>query len=353
MTSMASTFAAITQAGTQSQAAAALALVREAATLIDTFTSARTTVITKEITSSRALIQASLAELTRAANRQAAATLATTRREVAMTSPTHEEEFLTHLTQAGLITARVLETMRGTAPGVPDTALLRTAGYRPETPYDGHLRAILGARRWAKYVQDPARIVCAAAITDGAAAGDDMPTVLAKVFAQRPWEEDPISSARSIARVMAHRVAAELARPATRRTYATSPQEASNELLITARGTPARNAGAVTPFDGQLRDLLGPERWHQYEHDPRRRDVADLLTRAAADGRNIGALITDAVTCREWEDDRISPARRVGGVLLYRLEAALGKARPATATVGGELPSQVTQTLPAPGRTGR
>ena len=71
------------------------------------------------------LIQASLTELTRAATTQAAATLTTTWREVAMTSPTHEEEFLTHLTQAGLITARVLETMRGTAPGAPDAALLR------------------------------------------------------------------------------------------------------------------------------------------------------------------------------------------------------------------------------------
>ena len=70
--------------------------------------------------------------------------------------------------------------------------------------------------------------MCAAAITDGAAAGYDMPAVLAKVFAQRPWEEDPISSARSIARIMAHRIAAELARPATRRTYATSPQGAAS-----------------------------------------------------------------------------------------------------------------------------
>ena len=116
--------------------------------------------------------------------------------------------------------------------------------------------------------------------------------------------------------------------------------------MVPRPGTPR----PVTPFDGQLRDLLGPERWHQYEHDPRRRDVADLLTRAAADGQDIGVLITDAVTCRDWEDDRISPARRVGGVLLHRLEAALGKARPPT--IGGELPSQVTQTLSRAGAPG-
>ena len=64
-----------------------------------------------------------------------------------------------------------------------------------------------------------------------------------------------------------------------------------------------------TPWDDQLRELLGEQRWKQYAGDERRRDVAASLTQAAADGHDIGALLTRAVNCREWEDDTRSPSR--------------------------------------------
>ncbi len=39
-----------------------------------------------------------------------------------------------------------------------------------------------------RYVADPARIVCAAQITDAAAAGRDVPALLSRVCEQRAWE---------------------------------------------------------------------------------------------------------------------------------------------------------------------
>jgi hypothetical protein len=70
-----------------------------------------------------------------------------------------------------------------------------------------------------------------------------------------------------------------------------------------------------TPWDDHLRDQLGDHRWQQYAGDKRRPDIATLLSKAHAAGHDVPALITTAVTCREWEDDPTSPSRQVGGVL--------------------------------------
>jgi hypothetical protein len=52
------------------------------------------------------------------------------------------------------------------------------------------------------YVADPARVVCAALITDADKAGHDMTALLRKAAIQRAWEDDARSPAESIACVL-------------------------------------------------------------------------------------------------------------------------------------------------------
>jgi hypothetical protein len=103
---MASTFMAITQAGTGD----VLTLVREVATLIDTVAATTSTAaLTRETVQATTLVRASLAAMTQAAHEQAIATLPARRsstKEDTMSEPTHEEEFLQHVTAAGVLTAR-------------------------------------------------------------------------------------------------------------------------------------------------------------------------------------------------------------------------------------------------------
>jgi hypothetical protein len=100
-----------------------------------------------------------------------------------------------------------------------------------------------------------------------------------------------------------------------------------------------------TPWDGHLKDLLGSRRWEQYAADPRRRDVAAQLSAAAADGHDVGALLTRAVNSRAWEDDPRSPSRRVGGVLHHRIEAAIASGEFKPAANGSGLPPSVAQAV--------
>jgi hypothetical protein len=88
-----------------------------------------------------------------------------------------------------------------------------------------------------------------------------------------------------------------------------------------------------------LRDLLGEDRWREYSEDARRDDVAELLAAAAADGRDVGAVIKVAVTCRPFEDDPVSPAHRVAGVLHYRIKTRLDK-RPRRAHPAARQPDE-------------
>jgi len=302
---MADTFLAVT--GKDS----VITLVAEIATLIDTcieFAEAR---------QARPLVHASLAVLTQDADRQARAVLsASVPKEVTMSDLTHEEEFLGHLATAGALAAHLARTAMGQSSGeAPDVKALKAAGYREDTPYDEHLRRELGERRWAKYVADPARIVCAALITDGAAQGRDMRQLLTKAADMRGWEDDPRSPARSIARVLAYRIGRELNKAVEVRTSTgtTASYDAPSAVL--------------TPWDEHLRAQIGEHRWRQYASDERRRDVADLLARAHADGHDVPALITHSVKAREWEDDPTSPSRRIGSVLHYRLRAAIASGR--------------------------
>jgi hypothetical protein len=266
-----------------------------------------------------------------------------------------------------------------------DVKALKAAGYREQTPFDDHLRREIGEHRWAMYVADPARVVCAALITDGDKAGYDMTALLRKVAIQRAWEDDARSPAKSIARVLAFRIKRELDRPTYRRSEPAASAQADNHVVRTSSRASTKTiapagAGAsrpqtrgpqkpsatepmpVTPYDARIRDLLGQQRWEQFATDKRRRDVAGQLTAAAADGHDVEALITHAVTCRKWEDDPRSPSRGVGGVLRHRIQAAIASGEFRTAASGSELPSGVAQVVAsaaapasssqvAPGRT--
>ncbi|MBO0802845.1 MAG: hypothetical protein J2P25_07190, partial [Nocardiopsaceae bacterium] len=308
-----------------------------------------------------ALARASLATLTEAAGQQATTALATSTREAGMSEPAHEEEFLATLTQAGVLAAQVARAAagggsRGTSPAMSaEIARLRKAGYTEATPYDDLLRDLLGEQRWAKYTRDEARIAAAAVITDAGRAGIyNMEWLLTRAVIRRPWEDDPASPARSVAEILHYRVKTEAAgrHPSIMRQPPT-PGQSNADSARTDRGDspapppppgqhqaqearppvpgprPAQQAGQpkepmpVTPYDATLRRLLGEDRWRQYADDPRRRDVAALLAKAAAQGRDMDELLTTAVTSRQFEEDPRSSARRVAGVLHYRIEKAL------------------------------
>ncbi|HEX6523329.1 MAG TPA: hypothetical protein VF070_25515 [Streptosporangiaceae bacterium] len=343
---MAGTFLAITQA----KANDALTLVREVALLVDACVarSNPTAAVTSEASRASALVHATLDTLARTAGQQARAALSASVprknhcREDVMTELTHEEEFLGHLTAAGVLGARIARAMTGQpATDSADVKALKAAGYQEQTPFDEHLRRELGEQRWAKYAADPARIVCAAQITGAAKTGYDIPAMLGKVCEQRAWEDDARSPAQSIARVLSYRISNELSRPAARR----KNQSSHNGSGYTPPSPAPAEHRPESPWDDRLRELLGEHRWDQYATDERRRDVAAELTSAAANGHDIGALITTAVNCREWEDDPTSPARRVGSILHYRIKAAIASGEFKTGSKHGQLPSEIARVV--------
>jgi hypothetical protein len=360
---MASTFMAVTQAST-SPGQGALRLVEEVSALVDACAakaSARATsttpTTTRDMQQASVLVRASLAALTKTADQQARAALPATGRNHGtgkgdtMPELTHEDEFLAHLTSAGILGTRLFRTafgLPGTKGESADVKALKAAGYQEQTPFDEHLRKELGEPRWARYVADPARVVCAALITDGAKAGHDMTAVLRKAAVQRAWEDDASSPAKSIARVLAFRIKNETDKDTFRRSAPAASARADTHLIRTGSGaspsttTPAEPA---TPYDSRLRQLLGQQRWQQFATDKRRHDVAGQLTTAAAQGHDIDALLTHAVTSRDWEDDPRSPSRRVGGVLHHRIEAAIASGEFKNTSNGAGLPSGIAQVV--------
>jgi hypothetical protein len=349
---MANTFLAVTFAG-ESRMAGTLILMQEAARLADACVArAATATAQRDTQEARTLVHASLATLTEAADKQAAATLTTSTRGTGMSEPTHEDELLQTFTQAGVLAAQLARARVGggnsgtSAAMDAEIARLRKAGYSEHTPYDDLLRELLGEKRWTWYAQDKARIAAAAAVTDADQAGIyDMKKLLTRAVTRRAWEDDSISPATSIAQILHYRVTTEASRrhpsvmmqsrvaAQSKPDFSRTPSGNSSPRPSSApdgkRPAPGQRAGQppepmpVTPFDDKLRELLEDKRWEQYAEDPRRRDVAKLLTKAADTGRDMDKLLTEAVTMRDWEDDQRSPSRRVAGVLHYRLTGLL------------------------------
>jgi hypothetical protein len=201
--------------------------------------------------------------------------------------------------------------------------------------------------------------VCAAQITGAARVGHDVPALITRVCEQRAWEDDAHSPAQSIARVLSYRLKREITRGAflrtgrpdqdlIRTTGGDTPRPPASAQARTPRQRPAPvnpEPMPQTPWDGRLKDLLGGRRWEQYAADPGRRDVAAQLTAAAADGHDVGALLTRAVNSRAWEDDPQSPSRRVGGVLHHRIEAVIASGEFKRAANGSGLPPSVAQAV--------
>ncbi len=353
---MASTFLAVTSTAASHGTGTALTLMDEVARLVDACAaSATATTKTSDAQQASVLVHTSLDALARAAAQQASsvlyATTSTNHRGSTMSEPTYEEEFLSHMTAAGVLTARLAQAITGLPrPGGTSVEALKAAGFTEQTPFDDHLRAELGEQRWANYIADPARVECAAMITIGARTGYDIPALLSKVTKQRAWEDDAHSPAKSIARVLAYRLGRELDKPAS----SPSAPHQKRDFYHNGTGTSPKTAppppvpsapAPVTPWDPQLHKLLGDRRWQQYATDKRRQDVAALLTRAAANGHNVDALLTAAVTRREWEDDPVSPSRQVGGVLRHRVEAAIASGEFTSTSQTTRLPSEVAQVV--------
>ena len=364
---MAGAFLTIAFAGTD---AGALILVNEVAQLAGACAArAATSVARREAQRASALAQASIAALNDAASKQAAVTLTTSTRGSPMSEPTHEEDFLRHLTQAGVLAARVAR-IGFSGPGLAaDIAGLRAAGYSEQTAHDDLLRQLLGGQRWAAYAADPARIVAAAAITDGDRAGYDMPSLLTRVVHQRRWETDARSPSQSVARVLYYRITREMARTlpgateasgrhgtATRagRTGALTPRPPAPRATgrpSARQASPRPAAGQGPPpvllpqHEGKLRELLGEHRWQQYTADPRRHGVAELISRAHREGHDVDGLLTTAVTSRPFEDDPVSPARNVADVLHYRIQRELSRQEPGGPQATPQLPDQVADAL--------
>jgi hypothetical protein len=332
ITGMASTFLAVTAAGTTRSP---MALVHETAALIDAcMASAASRSARRDITTASTLVHASAQTMARQADQQAAHALT---QGNTMTELSHEEELITHLTQAGVLSAQLARALLG-HPGTGgggDIAALKAAGYTEQTPWDGYLRELFGEQRWAKYTADPARIVGAAAMTDADRVGHDMHALLTTVFIERGWENDPYDAARSIARILAYRITKEIGSdPTSRRSRSATPARSKPGSSITTRQTADKHPDPhlkekpprTTPYDAKLRELLGESRWREYAGDQRRDDVAEMIIQAQARGHDVDALLTDAVTCRPFEDDPDSPARRVAGVLHHRIRTRLARA---------------------------
>jgi hypothetical protein len=360
---MASTFMTITQASA-APGQGALLLVEEVSALVDacaakanTRGTPAATTATRDVQQASVLVRASLTALTETADQQARAALPATDRNHGndrgdtMPELTQEDEFLAHLTSAAILGTRLLRAtfgLPGTKGEPADVKALKSAGYKEHTEFDAHLRQELGEPRWAMYVADPARVVCAALITDGDKAGHDMIALLRKAAIQRAWENDARSPAKSIARVLAFRIKNEIDKDTFRRSAPAASPMADTHLIRTGSGaSPSTTtlAHPATPYDTRLLELLGQQRWDQFATDNRRRDVAGQLTTAAAQGHNIDALLTHAVTSREWEDDPRSPSRRVAGVLHHRIEAAIASGEFKNTGNRDGLPSGVAQAV--------
>jgi hypothetical protein len=122
------------------------------------------------------LVHANLDALAQAAGHQARTALYATAmgrntshdKGAIMTELPHEEDFLNHLTRAGVLSAQLIRAAAGQPAGdAADVKALKAAVYKAEMPFDEHLRAELGEQPWAKYATNPAQVVCAALITDG------------------------------------------------------------------------------------------------------------------------------------------------------------------------------------------
>lgn len=358
---MADAFLTIVFAG-ESETAGTLILVQEVARLADACAARATTVTARrEARQASVLVNASVAALAQAADQQAVTTLTSTTRGASMSEPTHEEEALRLLTQAGVLAAQVARGRAGGSTGMAaEITRLRRAGYTEKTPYDDLLRDLLGEQRWAWYAQDKARIAAAAAITDADRAGIyDMEKLLTRAVKRRPWEDDPTNPARSVAEILHYRVKTEVARsdpsvlkqpPIPAQSRSRTDSSRTDRAGSPAR-LPAQDAAKplradeppepmpVTPYDARLRQLLGEERWHWYAGDQRRRTVAKLIQQATAEGRDVNALLTKAVTMRGFEKDPTSPTRRPAAVLSYRIEQLL--AQPPEDAEPADLPSGV------------
>lgn len=387
---MADTFLSVTFAG--SEVAGTLILMQEVARLADACAARAATVTAqRESQQASALVHASLATLAEAAGKQAAATLTTSTRGTGMSEPTHEEEFLRVLTQAGVMTAQVARAMvgdrgnRGTsAATAAEIQKLRKAGYTETTRYDNLLHDLLGEQRWAKYTADEARIAAAAVITDADRAGIyDMKKLLPRAVNRRAWEDDPHSPAKSIAEILHYRVKSEVegrhpsvmsapsvAAPQrskadfSRTPGGNSPEqrsatpEAKPTTAMDAEIERLRKAGytEATPHDDLLRDLLGEERWIKYAGEKGRLIAAATITDADRAGiYDLEKLLAKVVTQRRWEDDSRSPARSVAQILNYRVTGEVSAKDPSVMnqpTVSAEQSAQREDQSKEPTPTG-
>jgi hypothetical protein len=342
---VASVFITTALAGITDSSFGALLLMTEVARLVDTCAAAHAGA--HDARKANVLVQSSLSALTVASATQARSVLkvpgaqvrtaATHEGGVMMSEATHEDELLRHLTQAGVLGAQLTRAgveafsksgNRRPAEIAEEAARLAAAGYTRETRHDGHLRDLLGEQRWAWYADDPARIICAAMITDGERAGHDMSRLLTTAVRERPWENDPVDASRSVARVLAFRINRQLQngkfqRPASPGATHYTSQADADPLASAAASSPATDAQARTPYDGRLRELLGDERWRKYARDTGRAQVAQLILQAEQQGCDVNAMLAHVVSSRPFEDDPVSPARRIAPVLHHRIRAAL------------------------------
>ncbi len=81
----------------------------------------------------------------------------------------------------------------------------------PATPWDGHLRSLLGARRWDQYATSGRRRDIARLLTAAHADGHDIDALLSRAVNRRDWEDDQWSPSRNVGGVLHHRVKALIA----------------------------------------------------------------------------------------------------------------------------------------------
>jgi len=119
---------------------------------------------------------------------------------------------------------------------------------------------------------------------------------------------------------------------------------AASRAVTTARArrAPGPRLPGTVPADTALRDLPGLARWRQHAAGPGRAQVAALLARAAAEGRDVPAILQRAVTAGPQP---AGPARGIAPVLRDRISQAMASAPPPAASQPAGLPEQVAAVL--------
>jgi hypothetical protein len=130
------------------------------------------------------------------------------------------------------------------------------------TQSESKLRTLLGEHRWQQYTGDPRRRDVAELIVRAHREGRDVDALLTTAVTSRPFEDDPVSPARSVADVLHYRLQRELSRqddPGT-------PELPAQVAGLLAHGTAPAGTGPHDPRTDPAARQAPPTAWTAERH---------------------------------------------------------------------------------------